>query len=423
MTFYDHLRIAWIHLRERKRQTVLTALGVAVGSAMMITTIAVARGSSQNVFTKIIDIAPHITIGADRVVPLVPDNVIGIVPGKVAMVEKHVTTDRRDIIKNFSEVTGAIAPIREVVDVSPYVSSKLIARNKTRFAPCIARGIVPVREANMANLRKNLMEPDALSELSWTPNGILLGSLLAEKLKVGYRDHVVLVSKTGQEYPVTVVGRFRSGFNAKDLREAYVNLSLAQRMEAMPSNSVTGIGIRITDIALADRLAARIERLTGYNTESWSETNRNVIEFYNRNGTITLVLVGFVFIVAGLGVASVMTTIVLQKVKDIAIMRSMGVQRGSITRIFMLEGLMIGVMGVLLGSPVGHLVCKLISDIRFPASSAGVISADRLNLVETPDSHVIVVVFGIIIAVISSVGPARRATGYPPVRVLRGEVG
>lgn len=423
MTFLDHLRIAYVHLRERKRQTALTALGVAVGSAMMITTIAVARGSSQNVFNKLIDIAPHITIGADRVVPLVPDNLIGSGAGRIAMVEKHVTTDRRETIKNYSALLQTVGDVREIVDVSPFVSSKLLARNRTRFAPCIARGVIPSREAEMANLKKNLLEPNALSELAWSPNGILLGDLLADKLKVGYRDRVVLVSKTGEEYPVTVVGRFRSGFNAKDLREAYVNLALAQRMEAMPSNSVSGVGIRISDITLADRVAQRIERLTGYNTESWSETNRNVIEFYNRNGTITLVLVGFVFVVAGLGVASVMTTIVLQKVKDIAILRSMGVQRKSITRIFMLEGLMIGIMGVLLGSPVGHMTCNLVGSIRFQASNAGVIKSDRINLVETPDAHVIVVVFGVVIAVISSVGPARRATGYLPVRVLRGEVG
>ncbi|NTU93881.1 MAG: ABC transporter permease [Chlorobiaceae bacterium] len=423
MTFLDHLRIAYVHLRERKRQTALTALGVAVGSAMMITTIAVARGSSQNVFNKLIDIAPHITIGADRVVPLVPDNLIGSGAGRIAMVEKHVTTDRRETIKNYSALLQTVGDVREIVDVSPFVSSKLLARNRTRFAPCIARGVIPSREAEMANLKKNLLEPNALSELAWSPNGILLGDLLADKLKVGYRDRVVLVSKTGEEYPVTVVGRFRSGFNAKDLREAYVNLALAQRMEAMPSNSVSGVGIRISDITMADRVAQRIERLTGYNTESWSETNRNVIEFYNRNGTITLVLVGFVFVVAGLGVASVMTTIVLQKVKDIAILRSMGVQRKSITRIFMLEGLMIGIMGVLLGSPVGHMTCNLVGSIRFQASNAGVIKSDRINLVETPDAHVIVVVFGVVIAVISSVGPARRATGYLPVRVLRGEVG
>jgi lipoprotein-releasing system permease protein len=118
-----------------------------------------------------------------------------------------------------------------------------------------------------------------------------------------------------------------------------------------------------------------------------------------------------------------MTTVVLQKVKDIAIMRSMGVQRKSITRIFMLEGFMMGVLGVLLGSPVGHLTIKLIESIRFEPSSAGVIKSDRINIFETPEAHLLVIVFGIIIAVISSVSPARKATRYPPVKVLRGEVG
>ena len=423
MTFLDHLHIAFVHLRERKRQTILTALGVAVGSAMMITTIAVARGSTKNVFTKLIDIAPHITIGAERIVPEVPDNVIGVIPGRVAFVEKNVTTDKKIVIKNYAEVVQTITPIREIKDISPFVTSKLLARNKTRYTPCFAKGIIPALETDIANLKKNLLEPGALSELAWTPNGIILGEMLAEKLKVAYRDRVVLVDKNGQEYPVTVVGRFKSGFNEKDKKEAYVNLALAQRMESLPSNSVTGIGLRITDIGQADAIAARIEKLTGYDTKSWSESNKNVLDFYNRNGTITLVLVGFVFVVAGLGVSSVMTTVVLQKVRDIAIMRSMGVQRQSITLIFMLEGLMIGIMGVLAGSPVGHFTCQLGDSIRFQASSAGVISSDRINLFETLDAHIIVILFGIIISIISSVGPARRATSYLPVKVLRGEVG
>ncbi|NTW51205.1 MAG: ABC transporter permease [Chlorobiaceae bacterium] len=423
MTFLDHLQFAYVHLRERKRQTVLTALGVAIGSAMMITTIAVARGSTKNVFTKLIDIAPHITIGAERIVPDVPDNVIQITPGRFSFVQKNVTTDRKVIIKNYAEVVQTIRPIREIEDISPFVTSKVLARNKTRYTPCFAKGVVPSLETDMANLKKNLLEPGALSELAWTPNGVILGDMLAEKLKVVYRDRVVLVDKNGLEYPVTVVGRFKSGFNEKDKKEAYLNLALAQRMESLPSNSVTGIGLRIADIGQADAIAARIEKLTGYDTKSWSESNKNVLEFYNRNSTITLVLVAFVFVVAGLGVSSVMTTVVLQKVRDIAIMRSMGVQRQSITLIFMLEGLMIGVMGVLLGSPVGHMTCQIIESIRFQASSAGVISSDRINLFETFDAHVIVILFGIIIAIISSVGPARRATSYLPVKVLRGEVG
>ena len=362
-------------------------------------------------------------ISAERVIPLVPDNIIVQHGGRVAMVTKNVTPDKQEVIKNYTGVVESIRPVEELRSISPFVLSKVIARNKTRFTPCVVRGVVPHLEADIAGLKKNLIEGNALEELAYTPNGILVGDLLAKKLNAGYRDRIVLVTKNSEEFPVTVVGRFSSGFNAKDEREAYVNLSLAQRMEGIAANSVTGIGLRTAHVERAAATAAKVQTLSGYHSESWDETNRNVIEFYNRNAVITLVLVGFVFIVAGLGVSSVMTTVVLQKVKDIAIMRSMGVQRGSISRIFMLEGFMIGVLGVLVGSPLGHIICHFVSLIRFEASTAGVLKSDRINLLEMPDSHLIVIVFGILIAVISSLSPARKATRYMPVRILRGEVG
>jgi len=423
MNYMDEARIAFVHLRERKRQTLLTALGVAVGSAMLVTTISVARGSSSNVVAKVIDTAPHVVISAERVTPLVPDNIIVQNGGRVAMVTKNITPDRQDVIKNYAGAVRGIRSVKELLSISPFVLSKVIARNKTRVTPCVARGVVPQLESEIAGLKKNLIEKNALEELAYTPGGILVGDLLAKKLNAGYRTRIVLVTKNSEEFPVTVVGRFSSGFNGKDEREAYINLSLAQRMEGISPNSVTGIGLRTAHVERAAETAAKVEALTGYNSESWDETNRNVIEFYNRNALITLVLVGFVFIVAGLGVSSVMTTVVLQKVKDIAIMRSMGVQRGSITRIFMFEGFIIGVIGVLIGSPLGHLICHLVSAIRFEASTAGVLKSDRINLIELPDAHLIVIGFGILIAVISSLSPARKATRYMPVRILRGEVG
>ncbi|EAT59693.1 ABC transporter permease [Chlorobium ferrooxidans] len=423
MNYLDQARIAFVHLRERKRQTLLTALGVAVGSAMLVTTISVARGSSSNVIAKVIDTMPHVMVTAERVVPLIPDNIIGQNSRRIAMVTKNITPDKQEVIKNYAGVVESIRSVKELQSISPFVLSKLLARNKTRFTPCVARGVVPQLEGEIAGLKKNLIEKNALEELSYTPNGILVGDLLAKKLNAGYHSRVVLVTKNSEEFPVTLVGRFSSGFNAKDEREAYVNLALAQRMEGIASNSVTGIGMRTAHVERAKETAAEVQRLSGYKSESWDETNRNVIEFYNRNALITLVLVGFVFIVAGLGVSSVMTTVVLQKVKDIAIMRSMGMPAGNITRIFMLEGLMIGILGVLIGSPVGHVICHFVSSIRFEASTAGVLKSDRINLIETPDAHLIVIVFGILIAVLSSMSPARKATRYQPVRILRGEVG
>ena len=423
MNYLDEARIAFVHLRERKRQTILTALGVAVGSAMLVTTIAVSRGSSSNVITKVIDTAPHVLISAERVIPLVPDNIVEQHGQRVAMVTKNINLNEQEVIKNYTEVTESIRSVEELRSISPFVLSKLIARNKTRFTPCVARGVIPRFEAEIAGLKKNLIEKNALDELASTPNGILVGDLLAKKLNAGYRDRIVLVTKNSEEFPVTVVGRFSSGFNAKDEREAYVNLAFAQRMEGIASNSVTGIGLRTAHVERAGQTAARVQALSGYKSESWDETNRNVIAFYNRNGLITLVLVGFVFVVAGLGVSSVMTTVILQKVKDIAIMRSMGMQSGSIMRIFMFEGFLIGLLGVLIGSPLGHVICHFIGAIRFEASTAGVIKTDRLNILETLDAHIIVIFFGILIAVLSSLAPARKATRYMPVSILRGEVG
>ncbi len=423
MNYRDQARIAFVHLKERKRQTLLTALGVAVGSAMLVTTIAVSRGSSSNVITKVIDTAPHVVIGAERVLPLVPDNIIGQQGSMISMVTRTINQNEAEVIKNYAEVVERIRPVEELRSISPFVLSKVIARNKTRFTPCIVRGVVPHLEAEIAGLKKNLLDPDALNELASTPNGVLVGDLLAKKLNVHYRDRVVLVTKNSEEFPVTVVGRFSSGFNAKDEREAYVNLSLAQRMEGVASNSVSGIGLRTAHVERAHETSDRVEALSGYKSESWDETNRNVIEFYNRNALITLVLVGFVFVVAGLGVSSVMTTVILQKVKDIAIMRSMGMAGRDVTRIFMLEGFMIGVLGVLIGSPIGHLICQLVASIRFEATTAGVLKSDRINIIEMADAHLIVIVFGILIAVISSWSPARKATRYVPVTILRGEVG
>ncbi len=423
MNYLDQAWIAFVHLRERKRQTILTALGVAVGSAMLVTTISVARGSSSNVIAKVIDTAPHVLISAERVVPLVPENLVRQDRNRVAMVTKNITLNEQEVIKNYTGVVESIRPVEELRSISPFVLSKLLVRNKTRFTACVARGVVPHLEADIAGLQKNLIEKNSLEELAYTPNGILVGDLLAKKLNAGYRDRIVLVTKNSEEFPVTIVGRFSSGFNVKDEREAYVNLSLAQRMEGIASNSVTGIGLRTAHVERAAQTAATVQELSGYKSESWDETNRNVIDFYNRNAVITLVLVGFVFIVAGLGVSSVMTTVIMQKVKDIAILRSMGMLGGSITRIFMLEGFMIGVLGVLIGSPMGHVICHLVSSIRFEASTAGVLKSDRINIIEQPEAHLIVIVFGILIAVLSSWSPARKATRYLPVRILRGEVG
>ena len=124
MNYLDQARIAFIHLRERKRQTILTALGVAVGSAMLVTTISVSRGSSSNVITKVIDTTPHVLISAERVVPLIPENLLRHEGAKVAMVTKNITLNQQEVIKNYTGVVESIRPVEELRSISPFVLSK-----------------------------------------------------------------------------------------------------------------------------------------------------------------------------------------------------------------------------------------------------------------------------------------------------------
>jgi len=130
MDWFDHLRFAFVHLRERRRQTLLTALGVAVGSAMLITTISVARGSSANVITKVIDTSPHVLVKAERVTPAVPDNIVPPDGEQVSMVVKNVTPDDEVVIKSYTGVVETIAGVRGVSRISPFVESRVIARIK-----------------------------------------------------------------------------------------------------------------------------------------------------------------------------------------------------------------------------------------------------------------------------------------------------
>ncbi len=422
MNFFEIIRVAFLHLTERKRQTLLTALGVAIGSAMLITTIAVASGSSANIREKIIDTSPHVTVFPKLVEARIPENLIrDTTRHQLAVVDKNVINKDKQVIKAYTEIVSIAESINDVEEVAPFVNTKLIARNKTRFKSCLAKGIIPEREANVANLEK-IVKTGSLEELSFTPNGIILGDLLAKDLRVKYRSRMDLVTEKGEIFPVIVLGTFQSGFSEFDRTIGYINLRLAQRIEGISASTVSGIGINTNDISQSLSLAKFLENLSGYKAESWDETNKNVLDFITRNNTVTLVLVGFVFVVAGLGVSSVMTTVVLQKTKDIAIMRSFGVSRMAISLIFMVEGIFIGVVGAIFGSGLGHVICDLVKNIRFTASNAGVVRSDRINIVESPEAHLIVVVFAIVVTVLSAMGPARRAAKLLPVRVLRGEV-
>ncbi|HEX2962739.1 MAG TPA: FtsX-like permease family protein, partial [Ignavibacteriales bacterium] len=385
----------------------------------MIITFALTKGIISDIQSKIIEISPLVTIKGEKLEGKEHLLLKSSPGGKDQFfISSRIIPDEKKEIKSFRQVISIADAIDEIDAVAPFVETRGVLRERTLTRTAIIKGIIPEREKGIASLEKNV-KTGSLDELNYTKNGILLGSGMAKKLKADYHDLIQLAGENGEIYNLRVAGIFSSGFSATDDNLAYVNLRLAQSINGFSDNVVSGIGMHTTSISVVNDVARRVESLTGYKTETWEEANLNLLTLFKRNNNITLFLVIFVFIVAGFGIANVLITIVLQKQKDIAIMKSMGVDRTTIKLVFLSEGMIFGITGAVLGMTAGHFLTNFIASLPISYGESAVVRGGHIAMVETFSSYVIVALFSVIVSALSSYIPSRRAANLKPVEILR----
>ncbi len=415
---YLILEIVRKHLAFKKKQTVLVIAGVAVGSMVMILTFAITNGIIWDIKNKIIEVSPLITVKGEKI----EGKKHLLFDGKKNYDSYYITSrippDEKNEIKPYTRIVSLLDGIKGIDAVSPYVFSRGVLRERTLTQQCFIKGIIPEREKNIANLSQKL-ETGSLSELGYTPNGVLMGSGLAKKLKAKYHDLILLTGENGHVYNLIVVGTFSTGFGAVDDKNILINLRFAQNIKGYPDDIVSAIGIHTTSLAEVDPVAKLAGRITGYKTETWEEANANLIDLFERNNNITLFLVVFVFIVAGFGIANVLITIVLQKRQDIAIMKSFGMSKTSVQMIFITEGIILGLKGTVIGEIAGHFLANFISTLPVSFGNSAVIRNDHLVTYQTALSFVITACFSVLISAAAGWGPARRAAKENPVEIIR----
>jgi len=413
------LRTALLYLLGRRRQTILVTAGVAVGAMVMIVTFALTNGVIESIKEKIINVSPHVTLKGEKVQGK-ERMLMGGSPASSDhfFIVSRIVPDEKKEVKPSTGVISLVEEVPEVDAVAPFVLTHGVLRKSKLFRQASLRGIVPERERRIGNLGSSIVS-GSLSELSYTPDGILLGAGMAKKLGASYRDLVRLTAENGKVYTMTVTGVFASGFGAADDNTAYINLPLAQAINHFATNVVSGIGVHTTALPRVTEIARMIERLTGYQAETWEEANANLLTVFTRNNNITLLLVVFVFIVSGFGVSNVLITIVLQKQKDIAIMKSMGFGIRSIEGIFLAQGLLIGLAGTLLGLAGGHGLTDLIGSLPLSFGENAVVRVKSITVAETTLSYVITACFSVAVSAVASYSPARRAARLKPVDILR----
>ncbi len=408
------LAIALTHLRNRKRQTLVSVLGVAMGVGFFIAMAAMMQGFHVYFINKVIDVWPHVTIKDEyRAAPLQPvQRLFG------AGVVTLYGLKPRDELRGIKDAETVLDGLNRRADLSaaPTLRGQVFLRYGSKDVSATLVGIEPEHERRVSQLEKDLIAGH-LNALYSAANGIILGDGVAKKVGAELNDTLSVISPAGVMLKMKVVGIFRTGITPIDNFESYALLKKAQILQNRP-NVINQIRIRLRDVSQARSVASSIETRLGYRTESWEETYENILGIFVIQNAIMYSTVGAILIVAAFGIFNIISTVIHEKTRDIGILKSIGFEERDIRRIFLIEGLLVGLVGTQLGWMLGYGLTRLLGTIRFHIE--GFVTAQGFLLSYSITHYLIAGSFAMLSATFAAWLPARKAARLNPVDIIRG---
>lgn len=434
------LLIATRQLRARLLLNGIATAGVTLGVAVFVTMPAIMLGYQVMFFDIMLKTGAHVSISETelrRTPPLLEqlfEGPHGGSPGRegislsddrslggpvVSRVAHQVPSDRQRRIKRSGDIVRALRARPDVVAAAASLTGPVLVEFGGRTKSIDLRGIDVAQQDRVTPLAQ-FVQAGALSALSVTPDGIAVGSGVAKELGLQLNDVVRAAAPGGRPLALKVVAVLNIGVPPIDKTRAYVVLRAAQTVLGRP-DAIGRIDVRLRDPAQAIDAAARYERMFGYDSESWQETNANYLSLFANQNRIIGFVIGAILLVGGFGILAVLIMIVLQKQRDIAILRSVGVRRADVLAAFLLQGLVIAAVGGVFGDLLAKLAIWGVPRIKMDVAS--VISASSLPVHEDPRMYVWGMLFALGLGALAALLPARHASRVEPVQVLRGQVG
>ncbi|KGM33073.1 ABC transporter permease [Inquilinus limosus] len=409
------LDLAVTHIIGRGRQTLVAILGTALGVGFSIAMAALMQGGEDDFVAQLIDTMPHVQITDER-------RTAARQPAEdefdaVAIAGLRPRDDRR----------GILNPTAAVAALSGWIPGKMSKSLKTQGVVRYAGqdigisifGVEPRQEARVSSIAQDFRQ-GSFDSLIAGGNNIVVGDSLAKRLGADLGTTVTLVSATGQTRAVKIVGLFHTGVTARDEGEGYVLLKIAQILSERP-NAINEIRLKLDDPNAAPAVAKRAEALIGYKAVAWQEANESLLEAFVIRNIIMYTVVGAILLVAGFGIFNIVSTITHEKARDIAILKSLGFEARDMRRLFLLEGLTLGLAGSLAGWLLGFALCLALSSIELHLSGANVgREITKLPLTWSPWHYLIAAGFALVAAGIAGYLPARQAAKLNPVEIIRG---
>ena len=372
------------------------------------------RGSEKDFIKRLVDNSPHITVydeyreGRGQPAALRwPD----------AAVEVRNVRPQRETrgIRGWPQRLAAIEA-QPGLRAAPVLAGAAVLSFAGRQQGVSLSGVMPEKMKQVSTIEEK-MTHGSLDALSANPNGIIVGQGLIDKFSLHMGSTLSLIGDDGQSRALRVVGIFRTGNAAYDEGQAFVLLKRAQSLLGR-ENRINRIIIQLGDPYAARAAAQTIEAAVGYKSVSWIEASEDILSLLLVRNLIMYSVVGAILVVAAFGIYNTISTIVMEKTRDIAIMKSMGFRARDVRRVFLIEGLIVGVLGSTFGVLVGIGMMAVLGrvEIRPP----GVAEIVHLPIWWGADQYALAAAFAMLSCVIASYLPARRAGQVHPVDILRG---
>ena len=405
--------IATKHVMARKRQSFVSLLGIVLGVAFFLAISSLMQGSEKDFIKRLIDNSPHITIVDEFRNPR---------PQPVEQAYPHAAIELRNV-KPLTESRG----LRGYDQIITYLKSlgvraspTLVGQGLLNFAGkdynVVLNGMVPEQLRDITTIQDHMLE-GSVDDLIANPDGIIIGAELARKLTLTKGDNLTITATTGQTRVFKVLSIFRTGIADFDERQAFVSLKRVQAILNRP-NRANRILVKIPDAMQAHELAATIEQRIGYKAISWQEASEDILSTLTIRNVIMYSVVSAVLIVAAFGIYNVISTVVMEKHRDIAIMKSMGFHAKEVQRIFVIQGVLLGIAGCAMGLPLGCLLMYALMQVSFRAP--GVTGEIHMPLDWGISQFLIATAFAMIASIVAALLPARKAARVQPVDILRG---
>jgi lipoprotein-releasing system permease protein len=401
--------IAVTHIITRKKQTLVAALGVTLGVAIYLFMNSLDSGFSKFSTDEIFKNSPQIKIYKDdeiskSIIKDEEDNINVIINPQITTLSKKIINPEE---------------LLQRIQKEPYVTTVLA---QVSFDAFYNRGKAQLRgsgvganmiDYNMMFNTEKYMVSGSTKDLQGNINGIIIGSGIAEKLNLGLSENITVTSSYGVTKVLKIVGIFTTGNSSNDLQKSYVNISTAQQFIKEDPSFISTIFVNTTDRDYPEKFVPKLKQLTDYKVEDWKTSSADVLSSNKTRESMMGSISLCILVIAGFGIYNILSSTIMQKINDIAILKATGFKGSDVIRIFVYEAVAMGFIGTLIGLGIGAVLIGIMSKMYMgpPVGYFPITFQFPLFFKSF--------VLGIVITFCAGFFPARKAAKIDPVEIFR----